>query len=186
MKNKRLLVIIAALSTTLIVCGILLKPNTHSNTNSLGYIQGILMEQIKYQSEVYYNHNLYSTRLNDDTVTVLIYRYSPDICSSCYQEDLLELKEFQKNEKKVVTLILPAYPVTNRSNLMKIEKETQGFKYKNIPSDSLSLPLNMLYEEKRYFAVINEQGRIGMVFFPVTDHLYLTRRYLQEVARTFN
>ena len=65
-----------------------------------------------------------------------------------------------------------------------MSNEMKGFKYKNIPPDSLALPVRN-GEAKRYFAVIDEHGKLGMVFFPVRGRNDLTQRYFQEVARFF-
>jgi hypothetical protein len=100
-------------------------------------------------------------------------------------DDLLGLKEFQKIIGRDIALILPAYPANDRNSRIRMANETEGFKCRNIPADSLALPMSASEGEKRYFAVIDAQGRVGMVFFPTRGRSDLTRRYFNEISRFF-
>ena len=91
-QNKHLWITIASLSIIVLCWGlwILLKPD--STAQPAESLQGILMDHIKYMPEVYRAHEDYSNRLHDDTCAILIYRYTPNVCNSCYLEDLFDIK----------------------------------------------------------------------------------------------
>jgi len=175
---------IAVLSVAVTCWGLwnMLKPQT--TTKPAESLKGILMEHIKYLPEVYQAHECYSKQLHNDTCALFIYRYYPSGCSPCYLDDLSELKLFQKTIGRDVVLALPAYANNDRNSRVRMVNEISDFRYRNIPADSLSFPIHN-GEEKRYFAVIDKQGRIGMVFFPVKGRQDLTRRYFKEVASYF-
>ena len=147
-------------------------------------LQGVLMNHIEYLPEVYRAHEKYSGLLQNDTC-VLIYRYSSNMCTSCYLDDLMDLKDFFEGIEKNRVLILPAYPPNDRRGRMQINSETNGFRFRNITTDSLAFPISKSEGEKRYFAVVDTQGRIGMVFFPTSGRRDLTQRYFQEIVRFF-
>ncbi|MDR2040316.1 MAG: hypothetical protein LBQ60_20560 [Bacteroidales bacterium] len=184
MQNKRLFVVIVALSAT-IICfglGVMIKPRTTAQPAES--LQSILMEHIEYSPEVYRAHENYAGQLYNDTI-MLIYRYSSRMCTPCYQDDLIDLKEFIEIICRNVVLVLPAYPSNDRRSHIRINSETQGLKYRNIPPDSLALPIHADEGEKRYFAIMDTQGHVGMVFFPEKGRQDLTRRYFREIAKFF-
>jgi hypothetical protein len=160
----------------------MLKPHAVQPAESL---QGILFDHVEYLPEVYRAHENYAQKLHDDTCAVLVYRYSPNMCNSCYQEDLIDLKEFKEAVGRDIALVLPAYFSNDRRNRALLHSETAGFRFRNIPADSLALPASASEGEKRYFAVIDAQGRVGMVFFPTRGRSDLTRRYFNEISRFF-
>ena len=56
------------------------------------------------------------------------------------------------------------------------------FNYRNIPRDSLLIP-EYGGEEKSYFAWIDNEGEIEMVFVPDKDKVLQTRKYFLEVKQ---
>jgi hypothetical protein len=53
--------------------------------------------------------------------------------------------------------------------------------YRNLPADSLCIPLSKQDgTEKRYFAVINKKGEIGMVFFQDKTIKFIYFDYFQQ------
>jgi hypothetical protein len=184
-QNKHLWVTVAALSAIVVCWGLwtMLKP--YSTARPAESLQGILMEHIEYLPEVYHAHENYAGRMHNDTCAVLVYRYSSGMCNPCYQDDLMDLKEFIKTIDRNKALVLPAYPSNDRRSRMQMNSETNGLNYRNIPADSLTLPASASEGEKRYFAVINTQGRVGMVFFPTRGRSDLTQRYFNEISRFF-
>jgi hypothetical protein len=161
----------------------MLKPNKAAQPSES--LQNILMEHIERLPEVYRAHESYAGQVHDDTCAMLVYRYSSTMCNPCYQEDLMNLREFIETTGRNRVLVLPAYPLNDRRSRMQINSEPQGIRYRNIPSDSLALPVHVDEGEKRYFAVIDARGRVGMVFFPVRGRNDLTRRYFQAISRHF-
>ena len=147
-------------------------------------IQSILITHIKYFHEVYRAHESYTELLHEDTCLLLIYRYSNRACSPCYLEDLYELDEFSKTIERDKVLVLPAYPSNDRINQIRLYNETRGLNYRNIHTDSMSLPVRN-GEDMRYFAIMDGHGQIEMVFFPVKGRQSLTRRYFHEISRFF-
>ncbi len=185
MQNKHLWIVVTVLSTVVICWGlwIMLKPRSAAQPAEL--LQGILMEHIEYLPGVYRAHENYAGQLQNDTCAVLIYRYSQNTCAPCFLEDLSDLGEFCKTIGRDNVMVLPAYPSNDRNSRMKMNSEINGLEYRNIPADSLALPIHKSEGEKRYFAVLDAQGRVGMVFFPVKGRQDLTRRYFREIARFF-
>jgi len=183
-KEKHFWIIVISIIAIIICWGlrVMFKPNLAAQPAES--LQRILFDHIKNFPEVYQAHENYSQQLKNDTCSVLIYRYSSNMCS-CYQDDLMDLYEFIESIGIDKALILPAYPFNDSRSRIRINSETKGLKYQNIPSDSLALPIREDGEEKRYFAIIDAQGKLGMVFFPVTGRQDLTRRYFQEVKRFF-
>ena len=176
---------VATLSVVILFCGlwVMFKPDTAEQ--SAESLQGILMEHIEYLPEVYRAHDNYANCLYKDTCAVLVYRYSSGWCSSCYLDDLADLKDFRKTIGWDMALVLPAYPINDRNSRIQMYNETTGFRYRNIPADSLALPKRAGGDEKRYFAVVDKHGKIGMVFFPVRGRQDLTRMYFRRVERYF-
>ena len=185
MQDKKLLIIVAALSAVVLCWGIwaMLKPPATGQPADSH--QDVLMKHIEYISEVHHAHEDYAVQFHNDTSAVLIYRYSPDMCAPCYQEDIYSLRVFQESIGRDVVLALPAYPVYDRISRARIINETEGFKHRNITADSLAIPVSSRYGALNYFAVLDTQGRIGMVFFPVRGRPELTQRYFREVLRYF-
>jgi len=112
--------------------------------------------------------------------SVLIYRYSKFMCNSCFLEDLQEIERLQKEVGKQKILVLPAYP-DNREGRIELSKVLSKFNYVNIPLDTLIIPSISTEIMQRYFALIDKEGNLSMVFFPLRGETDLTRFYFSEV-----
>ena len=112
---------------------------------------------------------------------ILFVRYSKSSCTPCNDSFLTELLLFQEEIGKENVWIFPAYP-DNRNARIQLEADLAKFNYRNIPRDSLLIPF---YggEEKSYFAWIDKEGEIGMVFLPDKDNAAQTRQYFQEIKK---
>jgi hypothetical protein len=111
----------------------------------------------------------------------LFFRYVNTSCSSCTDIYLNEILSFQEEIGKDNVWIFPAYP-NDRMSRIRLSADLEKFNYKNIPRDSLIIPMHE-GEEKSYFAWINNEGEIDMVFFPDKGKALLTRDYFLEVKR---
>ena len=177
---------VAVMSVAVTVLGLwaLRKPQPRSLEQTTGSLQGVLLDHVEYLPEIYRAHEDYSVFLHNDTSATLIYRYAPGGCSPCYLDDLTLMREFRQTMDKDFTLALPAYPANDRNTRIQIAHETEGFNVRNIPADSLALPAGK-GSDVRYFAVIDQHGRVGMVFFPVRGRNDLTRQYFKRVEKHF-
>jgi len=183
MQNKRILIIIAALSVLVVCFGLWVISKPNNTTRRLrASLQTILIDHVLYIPKAYHVHDNYTEQLLNRT---LIYRYSQNSCAPCYLEDIFELDELGKIIGRDNMLILPAYTEYDRNSRITINSEVRGLNYRNIPPDSLPLPINKAGEHLRYFAVIDEHGDVGMVFFPTRGRQDLTRLYFKEVERYF-
>ncbi|MDR2036800.1 MAG: hypothetical protein LBQ60_02635 [Bacteroidales bacterium] len=123
----------------------------------------------------------------EEQLPVLIYRYTEKACGSCIFEELNELYQFKESmdTMKLNILILPTFP-DNRNNRIKLANDLANFIYINIPAHILDVPKQRMGdEEKRYFAVIDKNRDMKMVFFPQITKLHITRQYLKEVGNQF-
>jgi peroxiredoxin len=141
------------------------------------YAPEIMMEQIILSSHIYHAS---TNKLQLSDKPTLIYRYSGAMCQTCVYEDIFELRDFQEKTGKENILVLPAFP-DNRDNRVRLSHELADFNYRNIPADSLIIPVQEPEGAKRYFAVIGEDGKIEMVFFPKKGHPAVTRSYFAAV-----
>jgi hypothetical protein len=183
MRNKYLWITVATLGAVVICWGlwVMLKPQMATGQPA-GSLQNILLEHIEYLPEVYRAHENYAGQLQNDSC-VLIFRYSSNMCVSCYQDDLMDLREFIKVMGRHTVLVLPAYPFGDRKSRTRMNSETNGLSCRNIPADSLALPVHETEGEMRYFAVADARGRIGMVFFPQAGRPGITQAYFREVKK---
>ncbi|GAB6008818.1 hypothetical protein [Dysgonomonas reticulitermitis] len=144
----------------------------------------MLLHSVQLSAEIY--QSFYMNReywKNNLKKPVLIYRYPEYMCKSCYNEDIEELLNFQKEEGKDKVLVLPAFE-DNRENRIKLRNELAKFNYINTPLNLLKIP-DYQYEEnqQRYFAVLNKEDEISMVFFPHFGYRRLTEDYLSEIKK---
>ena len=143
------------------------------------------IENLKLYSLVYtdyFNNRIFFHDKTENKTSILIYRYSKYMCESCIQEDLQEIEFFQKEIGKEKILLLPAYP-NNRAGMIELSNVLAKFNYVNIPSDSLLIPLQNGDFLQRYFAIIDRDGNLNMVFFPRNGEKNLTRIYFSEVKK---
>jgi hypothetical protein len=149
--------------------------------------ESILMENMQLSPQVIRSYDLYRpTTGKNDSVPVLIYRFSQHMCESCIQEDLAELLDFQRQNSKAAICVLPAYP-NDRNNRILLKNMLHNFDFRNLSADSLCIPLSKEDgTEKRYFAVLNKNREIEMIFFPRRNHQDLTRLYFSAVKKMLN
>ena len=115
---------------------------------------------------------------------ILFFRYTNNSCGSCINYYLFEILALQEEIGKEHVWIFPAFP-DDRGSQIQLRNELEKYNYRNIPSDSLLLPV---YggEQKSYFAWLNSEGEIGMVFIPDINKPQYTRNYFQEIKRLIN
>jgi len=180
---------VAALSVIVLGCGlwVILKQPPKAKRSTQLPQSSILMEHVAFTPQVYKAHGFYPEQLHNEASPIIVYRYSPAGCSPCYHEDLFELEEFGNTIGIDKILVLPSYSAYDRNSRIQISNEIREFNYRNIPPDSLAIPVSVREGEKRYFAVLDADGHVDMVFFPARGQQKLTRQYFQMVAaRYFN
>jgi len=119
---------------------------------------------------------------NNIEFPILIYRYSKNTCNSCIQQDQTELLQFQSEVGEKRILILPAYS-NSINDQITLKNELHKFNYLNIPIDSLYIPQDEMHIRKRYFAVINSEKKMEMIFFPRLGYKELTQDYFLEINK---
>ena len=143
------------------------------------------IDNLKLYSQIYSNfltNNITIQEKIENNNNILIYRYSIYTCESCIQEDLKEIELFQDEIGKNKILMLPAYP-DNREGKIELSNMLAKFNYVNIPPESFSIPSQDGDFMQRYFAVIDKEGNLTMVFFPRRGETNLTRIYFSEVMK---
>lgn len=108
----------------------------------------------------------------------LIYRFSEHMCDECIFQDLAELRKIQEKIGKEQVWVLCDFE-NNRINHSLFKNKLHDFNYMNIPSDSLSFPLDQNLNEKRFFATINAEGHITTLFYPQKNRQNLTAIFLE-------
>ena len=112
---------------------------------------------------------------------ILFFRYVNNSCNSCVDSQLNELLNFQEEIGKEHIWVFPAYP-NDRNSKIQLSNELAKYNYRNIPADSLLVP-TYEGEQKSYFAWINGEGEIDMVFVPDRSNVHHTRKYFLEVKK---
>jgi hypothetical protein len=131
-----------------------------------------------------------SSQINDDLnfdskTSFLFYRYSSHMCRSCILEDLNELSKYQEKIGNDKILIFPAYEDT-REEIISVKNDLIEFNFRNISKDSLTIPIDQEGTQRRYFAFVDDSGKISMVFFPIRGRTVLTQSYFSEVHKLLN
>lgn len=111
----------------------------------------------------------------------LIFRYVNNSCGSCINRYLIEILSLQEEIGKDYIWIFPAYP-DDRSSRIQLSSELAKYNYRNIPADSLHIPI-FIDEPKSYFAWLNNEGEIEMIFMPDINKPHYTRNFFLEVRR---
>ena len=142
------------------------------------YITELMMDQILLSSQVYNSFSLPDSFKKN----VFLYRYSEDICEVCIFEDLENLKILQKKIGKDRIFVLSAFS-NYRQNKVRKHYELRDFNNYNISSDSLVVPVHKTEGSKPYFAIMNSDGKLEMVFFPKKGYSSNTREYFKEVEK---
>lgn len=116
---------------------------------------------------------------------VFFYRFSQDMCEACIYEDLALIRQFQDSIGLENVLILPSFS-EDRNSMIRLSSELKGFRYKNIPQEKGSFPIDRrTCMEIRYMGYINNEGNIEMCFIPIKGEPEVTRRYLLNLKRSF-
>ena len=114
----------------------------------------------------------------------LFFRYANSSCGSCINDYLEDILALQEEIGKEHVWIFPAYP-DDRGSRIQLSTELAKYNYRNIPADSLHIPVYH-GNPQSYFAWINNEGEIEMVFIPDINKPQYTRNYFQEVKRIIN
>ena len=152
-------------------------------TGQLSAFEYYWIYNLKLNSQIYnnfYTNNITIREKIGKKSNILIYRYSKYTCGSCIQEDLQEIEFFQNKIGKNKVLLLPAYP-DNREGRIELSNILSKFNYVNIPPEIFLIPSQDGEFMQRYFAVIDKEGNLTMVFFPQRGETDLTRTYFLEV-----
>jgi hypothetical protein len=137
-----------------------------------------LMKNVCYIPEIIRSHE----RAKDSyDKNILFFRYINNTCSSCLDSYLAEILTLQEEIGKDNIWIFPAYP-DGRESRIRLSNELAKYNYRNIPSDSLYIPI-FEGEKLSYFAFINNEGEIDMVFIPDKDHIQEIRNYFIEIKK---
>jgi len=117
--------------------------------------------------------NIYSIR------NTFFFRYIQNTCNTCLDIQLNEILTLQEEIGKDYIWIFPAY-LEDRNSRIQLSAELAKFNYRNFPADSLFIP-TFNGEQRSYYAWINGDGEIGMVFIPDRNNVHNTRQYFLEV-----
>ena len=144
-----------------------------------------IIDELKLHSLIYnfYISNKESIKeIIGNKTSILIYRYSKSMCRSCIHEDLHEIEILQEEIGKDKILLLPFYP-DNREGKIELTNELVKFNYINIPHDSFIIPSQNGNYMQRYFALIDSDRNLTMVFFPRSGDSNLTKTYFSAVKK---
>jgi len=183
LKNKYL-VWILALSGLLVYIVMVSKWNREMVPPAVVRSDASIYESAKKEIELSYLKNR-DTILADIKYPVLIYRYSHDYCSSCIVENLSELYKFQNEIEKDKIVIMPAFE-EDQINMETLASQLASFKYKNTPANLLVFPKDKDGFTQRYFALIDNKGNLGEIYFPKRGDSEATKAYFQRVKGYFN
>lgn len=145
----------------------------------------IIINQIKSSQSIIVsfeeNRDTIFSLLSKNKKNIILYRYSENMCSSCIQEDLSILNEFQKENKSFNVFVTVDF-VDKRENYVRFNSELEKFKHLRLDKSFLSLPKNdLLGSECRYFAVIIN-NEISYIFFPIRGNIKLTKMYFDLIV----
>ena len=99
-----------------------------------------------------------------------------------FDDNLLdELLALQEEIGKERVWIFPAFP-NDRNSRIQLQSELAKFNYRNIPADSLLIPVYE-GEKKSYFTWMNNKGEIDVVFLPDKNKFQHTYKFFMEVKR---
>ena len=191
-KTKTIFFILCALIISLFFYGVGKKSESEMHQKSVYSLEGQLNEyennQIEYSkslASIYRSFFFNQTFLNEsieNKKSLLVYRFSKYMCEGCIQDDFMEIEKLQDEIGKEKILLLPAFP-NDRSGRIELSNILAKFNYVNIPLESLIIPSFENNYLLRYFAVIDRDGNLSMVFFPRRDEAKMTRLYLSEVKK---
>ena len=193
LKNRTTFTLLVSLLIFLLSYGLWKNNELDNYKKRINTIEGELRESeydriacLKLYSPVYtdYFNNKMSIQEKTGIVSsVLIYRFAKDMCAVCVHEDLYEIEQFQQEVGKDKIVLLPTYPDGRMGMIELTNMLATKFNYLNVPFDTLLIPHLEDNYLRRYFAVIDRDGNLTMVFFPHKDETHLTRLYFSEVKK---
>ena len=178
--NKALVISFCLLFLLVVVT--IFNLNRSKNSQNGGYefaYNGLLMNNVHCIPEIIRSYN--KVKNVDNRKNILLFRYVKTTCSTCNEIFLNEILDFQEKIGKDNVLIFSAYP-DDRGSRIQLSNELAKFNYRNISTDSLVIPVYR-GEPKSYFAWINDEGEIEMVFVPDRNNVQYTRQYFLEIKR---
>ena len=143
------------------------------------------IENLKFHSQIHYDFSNNKVLLQEKTgnkTSILIYRFSKYMCESCMQEDLADIERLQKEIGKDKVLLLPDFP-DNREGMIELNNVLAKFNYVNLPDEVLLIPSQDGNYPQSYFAVIDKDGNLTMVFIPLRGKTNITQLYFSEVKK---
>ena len=120
---------------------------------------------------------------NTDVVNsrpLLIYRFSPNMCNSCIQEDLLLLLKYIKKIGRDRILILPDFEDT-RDDRIRMQSVLADFNYINVSKEIIPFPVDKDSVSWRYMAIFDANNQVRHVFFPCSDYSKMTESYIEKL-----
>ena len=120
---------------------------------------------------------------NTDVVNsrpLLIYRFSPNMCNSCIQEDLLLLLKYIKKIGRDRILILPDFEDT-RDDRIRMQSVLADFNYINVSKEIIPFPVDKDSVSWRYMAIFDANNQVRHVFFPCLDYSKMTESYIEKL-----
>jgi len=143
------------------------------------------INQLHFYSLIYsdYFHKGASVQeLIGDKTPVLIYRFAKNTCGVCIREDLSEIELLQQEIGREKVLLLPAYP-NSRESRIEMSNIFNKFNYLNMTLDSFFMPIQPCGSPQRYFALIDSNRNLTMVFFPQKGETDLTQLYFSHIKK---
>ena len=139
----------------------------------------VLMENVRFAPEIVRSYEtvkeVYGLR------NILFFRYDKQACKSCIEVYLSELFALQEEIGKEHVWIFPAFP-DDRGSGIQLSNELAKYNYRNIPTDSLIIP-TIESEKRSYFAWLNSEGEIDMIFIPDFQKKQYNLKFYQEVTK---
>ena len=192
LKIRTILVLLCALVIVVLSFGILKSIELEKSRKRLNMLETELtvsefhwLDNLKLFSPIFYNFINNKASMQEiigNRTSVFLYRFSKFTCESCLFEDLHEIDQFQQEIGRNKILLLPTYP-DNREGSIELNNVLAKFNFVNIALDSFILPFRENDVIQRYFAVIDRDGNLTMVFFPRRGETHLTRLYFSEVKK---
>ena len=177
--NKTLIALSCIFFLMVLATIININYSKNSQTENEAIDTEMLMENINCIPEIIRSYervkNVYGKK------NILFFRYVNNMCSSCLESQLDETLTLQNEIGKDHVWIFPAYP-NDRNSKILLSNELAKYNYRNISIDSLLIP-TYDGEQKSYYAWINNEGEIDMVFIPDRNNVRYTRNYFLEVKR---
>jgi hypothetical protein len=199
MTNKNKLIIFIILAVVLLGDIILFKWNVNKLINSYENDNIVLVSEIqahiKFQKRNYklLSQNVYNDFFSIipsqylDNLPLLVYTYSGDDCNSCIFDDIESIKKRLNGNNKDRFLALPVRN-NNRNSNISLKSDLDGVNFFRCDPENIKFPIDENNTKARYFAMIMQNRRVVLLFFPIrnlpeTREVYLDfifEEYLSE------